>query len=88
MKKVKIMLTAVTVLAVVGGALAFKAQKFSNFCVYTADAPGACAATSINSITTPSEDAQSFVTTRLKNGLGQCPALPSDCEIKAFVDGE
>lgn len=28
MKKVKIMLTAITVFAVVGGALAFKAQKF------------------------------------------------------------
>jgi hypothetical protein len=28
MKKVKIMLTAVAILAVVGGALAFKAQKF------------------------------------------------------------
>ena len=28
MKKVKIMLTAITIFAVVGGALAFKAQKF------------------------------------------------------------
>jgi hypothetical protein len=34
MKKIKIMLTAVTVLAVVGGALAFKAQKFSGTFVY------------------------------------------------------
>ena len=34
MKKVKIMLTAITVFAVVGGALAFKAQKFNShlFC--------------------------------------------------------
>lgn len=34
MKRVKIMLTAVTVLAVVGGALAFKAQKFTPSAVY------------------------------------------------------
>lgn len=43
MKKVKIMLTAITVMAVVGGALAFKAQKFSSrvYCT-TEAAPGAC----------------------------------------------
>ena len=35
MKKVKIMLTAITVLAVVGGALAFKAKKFSNICYFS-----------------------------------------------------
>jgi hypothetical protein len=43
MKKVKIMLTAITVMAVVGGALAFKAAKFNTvvFCT-TEAAPGAC----------------------------------------------
>lgn len=43
MKKVKIMLTAITVMAVVGGALAFKAVKFNTsvFCTSQA-APGAC----------------------------------------------
>ena len=34
MKKIKIMLSAVVVLAAVGGALAFKATKFSNANVY------------------------------------------------------
>jgi len=38
MKKVKIMLTAITVFAVVGGALAFKAQKFGQT-VYTTTNP-------------------------------------------------
>ena len=36
MKKVKVMLTAITVFAVIGGALAFKAQKFGKT-VYTTD---------------------------------------------------
>jgi hypothetical protein len=34
MKNVKFMLTSIAVIALVGGALAFKAQKFSSFCVY------------------------------------------------------
>lgn len=40
MKKAKIMFTAIAVLAVVGGALAFKAQKFSSHIVYTTNAAG------------------------------------------------
>jgi prolipoprotein diacylglyceryltransferase len=35
MKKIKIMLTAVAVFAVVGGALAFKAEKFVTLYLYT-----------------------------------------------------
>jgi len=38
MKKAKIMLSAVTVLAVVGGALAFKAKKFNDVTFYTTSA--------------------------------------------------
>jgi hypothetical protein len=43
MKKVKIMLTAITVFAVVGGALAFKAKNFTSslFCTSEA-APNSC----------------------------------------------
>jgi len=46
MKKVKIMLTAITVMAVVGGALAFKANKFNTklYCTSQA-APNACTIT-------------------------------------------
>jgi len=41
MKKVKFMLTAITVFAVVGGALAFKAKKFSTnlYCTNNAGQP-------------------------------------------------
>ena len=40
MKKVKIMLTAIAVMAIVGGALAFKAQKFTiKYCVNTTTTP-------------------------------------------------
>jgi hypothetical protein len=42
MKKVKIMLTAVTVLAVVGGALAFKAKTFQGNRFYTLSSNGQC----------------------------------------------
>jgi hypothetical protein len=38
MKRIKIMLTAITVFAVVGGALAFKAQKFGKV-IYTTNNP-------------------------------------------------
>ena len=38
MKKAKIMLTAITFLAVVGGALAFKANKFARITYYTTTA--------------------------------------------------
>ena len=40
MKKVKMMLTAVTVFAIVGGALAFKAQKFGSTVYTTSDESG------------------------------------------------
>ncbi|HEX9512832.1 MAG TPA: hypothetical protein VF939_20220 [Puia sp.] len=40
MKKVKIMLTAITTLAIVGGALAFKARKFHLHTFYTTTAHG------------------------------------------------
>jgi len=44
MKKVKIMLTAITVLAVVGGALAFKAKTFNlgTYCTGTTTDAGKC----------------------------------------------
>jgi len=41
MKKVRIMLSAIVVMAVVGGALAFN-TKSPNFCLYQIDDDGAC----------------------------------------------
>lgn len=51
MKKAKIMLIAITVLAITGGALAFKANTFNNFDLCTApnDASGQCQFASISS---------------------------------------
>jgi CDP-diacylglycerol pyrophosphatase len=42
MKKAKILFSAMLALAVVGGAFAFKAQKFTSDTVYTKDAFGNC----------------------------------------------
>jgi len=42
MKRAKIMLAAITVLAVVGGALAFKARTVGAFNICTTDVSGAC----------------------------------------------
>ncbi|WP_143080968.1 hypothetical protein [Chitinophaga rupis] len=48
MKRVKIMLAAITVLASVGGALAFKAKTFSQFyCIKTTDNGGGVCTTSL-----------------------------------------
>jgi hypothetical protein len=48
MKKIKVLLTAVTVLTVVGAGLAFKAAKFNkNYC--TKDASGQCTSYALNS---------------------------------------
>lgn len=40
MKKIKVMFTAVAMLAVIGGALAFKSSKLSSFDVYKKSADG------------------------------------------------
>jgi hypothetical protein len=40
MKSLKIMLTAIVVLALVGGALAFKAKKFNDVCIYSLNQAG------------------------------------------------
>ena len=42
MKKARLLLTAITVLAVVGGAFAFKAHKFTSDKIFTPDANGIC----------------------------------------------
>ena len=42
MKKAKMMLTALAVLAVVGGSLAFKAKHFNQFDYFSTDASGIC----------------------------------------------
>jgi hypothetical protein len=53
MKKTKVLLTAFTVLAIVGSALAFKANRGVAYCYASVPAGGACLATTpcVNTIT-------------------------------------
>lgn len=63
MKKVKVFLTAITVLAVVGGALAFKANKFNTKKIWTSTQAGACSNEVLNKVlTTTSTSAKIYVT--------------------------
>jgi hypothetical protein len=84
MKKVRIMLASVAVLAVAGGALAFKAK--TEFCAYTAPTPGACVATIPNFTTQADASATSFVTFKQKVD-GQCPAA-NDCNNLGIIVNE
>lgn len=52
MKKVKVLLTAITVFAVVGGALAFKAKE--SFTFYTSDGTNVCNIPTVSFSTTES----------------------------------
>ena len=96
MKRIKIMLTVITVFAIVGGALAFKATKFISQCVYTTAAwdMGKCNNAIANSTTTtvkPMPLALSYyATTRLKDAFGNCPAIGqvSDCQTLYYTKFE
>jgi hypothetical protein len=81
MKKVKIMLTAITVMAVVGGALAFKAVKFNStiFCT-TEAAQGACTIETPGFSIAPVGGQQSA-------GLSSCLDANGDCvETTTYVN--
>lgn len=43
MKQAKMLLSGIALFAVVGGAFAFKAHKFSSVAIWTASSPNACA---------------------------------------------
>lgn len=76
MKRVKIMLSAVLVMAVVAGALAFKAKKSVRFCVYTHTASTSCPfLTTDFSITTPTVngDPTTIYVTTLDPQVAPCP---------------
>lgn len=74
MKKVRIMLAAIIVLGTVGGALAFKAKKYSpiGYC-YKANSPGTCTiGVPIGSTAQPGLGTIYYTTT---NNTSNCPAL-------------
>jgi hypothetical protein len=76
MKKVKIMLTAVAILAVVGGALAFKAQKFGTAIWYkTLDTDPTCSIPARTTIQSKPNFGQ-FATTTV---------FGTPCNVKTFL---
>lgn len=89
MKKIKIMLTGIAVLAVVGGALAFKAQKFTykKICIGTSPAPEDCNILKTNWRTTniPTETFSYY--THITDGATNCAAV-TDCPTQTYLKPE
>jgi len=71
MKKVKIMLTAVVVFAAIGGALAFKAQKFGSVIYTTTNEAGTprCPLEKFDFTTTSVETGTKISVSTVKNGF-------------------
>jgi hypothetical protein len=68
MKKVKVILTAITVFAVVGGALAFKAQNVYGAKIYTSTGPGTCPNEVLNFTTTSEVIGEKTYVSTVKDG--------------------
>ena len=87
MKKVKIMLSAVAVMAIVGGSLAFKAKKapLPLRCLYTsASQSPACPFVAKTRVITTTTGANVFATTTptvLQNGIETCSILNTPCNV-------
>lgn len=77
MKKAKVILTAITVFAVVGGALAFKA-KSANFCYYTLNQQQVC--TLVGTIEDYDEATAGPLNTKAIEFTGSCPATQDNCD--------
>ncbi|NLR60709.1 hypothetical protein HGH93_21545 [Chitinophaga polysaccharea] len=79
MKKAKVILTAVGVLAIAGGALAFKATRSANT-FYTSNAAGQCKVTTQLFYTTDPLAANTTITVPLtastKTTNAACPIIP------------
>jgi len=85
MKKAKIMLTAIAVLAVVGGTLAFKASTFNSTHLYTCTDVGggvsSCVLSSPDFITIGQDK---FVGATIDNNIGQVPCT-NVCDFTVFT---
>lgn len=71
------MLSVLAVLALVGGALAFKAKKFSGFCFYSSTAINGCTAAVAGKTTTTSGTGTSYYATHKAKSGGVCPTPPT-----------
>lgn len=83
MKKVKVMLTAITVFAIVGGALAFKAQKFDLARVCSGSAIDNCPNWDIDMTTTTTGNEQVYYTTTLGTNCAN-----AKCNVSTFLKKE
>lgn len=89
MKKAKIMLTAIAVFAVIGGALAFKAAKFGSKHVYCSDTFDAisCSASHYQASTFPADANNAAFTSYCTNQTGSTLACPQiSVSVKAIAD--
>ena len=97
MKRVKFMLAAITMIAAVGGTLAFKASKINLQKAYTCDAAFTCVALPLNNVTTTVRaqaqititDPYTITTTNVQglpcdNAIAPCTILPSTFIRKEF----
>ncbi len=83
MKKVKIMLTAITVLAVVGGALAFKAKSYSAACVYSLNGTGTeCPLIGLRDFNNNADEITGTFIDPIQGSCAQAPATTTvaDCD--------
>jgi hypothetical protein len=70
MKKLRMIVTSVFVLVIIGGIFAFKARKCQAFCVDNAPFNGTCEAIITNRFIDPS----SLITIHYYNGWNNCPS--------------
>lgn len=91
MKNIRVMLTAIAVLAVVGGALAFKAQKFSlkKICIGTGAAKANCQILKANWTTTDLSDTFSYYT-QVADDATDCAVAVTDagCPTQTYIKPE
>lgn len=73
MKKARIMLTAIAVFAVVGGALAFKAKTFTARFLYVPAANGQCTSVKISAKTTVPGAPAIFTSASTASTTAPCP---------------
>lgn len=77
MNKIKILLSAITVLAAVGGALAFKAKTYSeSYCIRKSSLAGACTAGVLSSFQAPGGVTPTYFYT-LTSNINACKTVPT-----------
>jgi hypothetical protein len=89
MKRVKLLLTATAVIALVGGALAFKAAKQKVLCLYTSDSASSVCPylTTTFSFTSAVGGSTTPFRATIEKGTGDCPST-ENCSQRADLINE